>query len=166
MAKSIPELSSDTRVLAARLCKLEPGETIEYHELNSLVAGDVQTNKRGNLMSACRVVSREHGIPIATVRKVGVKRLLPSELPSIGDQTGTRIGKIARRGVKRMLEGASRNHLDAQTRSAMNARVSVLGAIASVSSNKGIQRVEREIANTKSQTELPLNRTLAVFAGE
>lgn len=165
MPKSIPELSSDTRVIASRLCKLEPGQVISYDELNTLIAGNVRNGKAHNLHSARRVISREHGIATGTVRGVGVKRLMPGELPSIGDEACQRARRTARRGVKRLIEAASKTTMDQTTSTMLHARVSLLGAIAHAGSTSGIKRVEQELANTKSG-ELPVSRTLALFAAK
>lgn len=166
MTHSLHEMSTTTRVLLSRLCKLAAGETITWDQLTSLIGESVRPGERGYnyLSTARRAAARDHGIKIDCIPKVGLKRLPPEETHSIGESARSKIGKTARRAEREMLSVAEKNVLAPAVRKRVFAELAVAGAIASCAKEKSVQRIESHVQPGSEQ--LAINTTLAFLMAQ
>ena len=106
-------------------------------------AGEDDDGKLRNLLRvAVKRAEGEISARFGTVRKVGVRRLTVDELPGIGSDTRSRIGRAARRGFMR-LSDIRANDVSGPLRARLDAERSVLGAIASISRETTVKKVEQ-----------------------
>jgi hypothetical protein len=113
MAKGIPELSTDTRVIVASLAKREIGEVVTYAEIAALVDRDITGKDRGCLTSARNVLERDHQIHYETVYGEGIKRVTPSDGTRHGtDSDKKRLSKAIRRRSRKLNNAIENADLD------------------------------------------------------
>lgn len=162
MAKAICEVAQDTRILAGRLGRLNPGELVTYNELSAIIGRDVRTDARPTLASARRIAQRDQRIALGCVHKAGIKRLDGAELPSVGDDAIACIRRKATRASRLMLTAAENVTLTDEARLQLNARASSLGTIALCASAKACARIETAVKNN-GNLELSTAATLAML---
>lgn len=157
MTKSIPEMSVDTRLLYQHLSKLEIGAVVKYGELNDLIGRDVQGGARHHLLTAARACLRD-GIVIATVHKIGVKRLADTEFVGVGERALAHTRRTARKAARAMVN-ADLAKLSPEQRTRHNAVQSALGVVTLFSKEKSVAK----IATASKASELPVAKTLEMF---
>lgn len=141
MSKTIPELAPESRVLAGRLSRLQPGEEISYKELSDLIGQDVQNGSRNRLNAARRIVERDHHMVLAPVLGKGIKRLDSNDAPVIGESARKTISRKSRRTVKRLIAVVSDASISNDARIAINAELSMLGAIAVCANDRNLKTI-------------------------
>lgn len=163
---SIPEMSSNTRVLFGRVGRMAVGELLTYKELAALIGVDPRSTKfRGWLRSACNAARREHGVVVASVLREGIKRLGPDELPSLGDAAQKRIRNCASAAVRKIMSGIKATPANGEALVAVNVRLSMLGALTAFSATRTSQRVESAVRKN-GNAELAVQRTLEAFGSD
>ena len=160
--KPIIEISQDTRVLAARLSKVEPEQTVKYESLSVLIGRDVRGRSRYVLSSARRMVEREHGIVFGAVMGVGLKRLLPEQIPAVGESAIKSISRKAGRASRTMLRGTEGKTLDNESKIKLHATLAGLGVIRQFSKKKAIEKIESAVKSNET-AQLSIGRTLELF---
>ena len=126
-----------------KVLKELPVDGVLHYRKAALAAGEADGLKlRDLLRAAVRRAEAEMSARFGTVRKVGVRRLTIEELPGIGSATRSRIGRAARRGFMRLSDIRS-NDVSAPLRARLDAERSVLGAIASISRETTVKKVEQ-----------------------
>lgn len=156
-------MSSNTRVLAGRIGRMQPGEMLRYEDLSSLIGVDGKSRKwRGWLRSAQRVALRENGVVTECVIGEGLKRLSGDELPAIGDSAQKRIRNCANGAVRKIMGGIKATPVSGEALTAVNVRLSMLGAISAFGANKTTQRIESAVREN-GNAELAVQKTLEAF---
>jgi hypothetical protein len=162
--KTIGETSADARFLYQEIIKVSIGDAITYKALSGLIGRDVQDEARGALMTARRIAERDKNIVFGVIRDVGLKRLNDAEIVSTGEDARGRIRRIARRSVARVLRVNNYAELSQEDKVRHNAYASLFGAIEQMASPKSIAKLEQYAKD--AQAELPIKRTLELFAAE
>ena len=160
--KATLELSADTALLYARLKRLAPSETASYEDLSEVIGRDVRNGARSNLGSAMRRALTNDGIVLASVRKVGVKRLDDPEIVSTGDAAISRIRRSTRRAARK-LAATDFDRLGDADKISHNTFISILGALHDSTKPSSVERVRIEVKTAGQR--LPLAKTLAAFQG-
>jgi len=136
-----PERQLKIEALVAALQELPVNGVLEYRKA-ARVAEEPDGHKlRDLLRAAVKRAEGEMSARFGTVRKVGVRRLTVEELPGIGSATRSRIGRAARRGFVRLSDIRS-NDVPQTLRSRLDAERSVLGAIASLTRETNVKKIE------------------------
>lgn len=161
MKPVIPTISQDSLILADRLRKLATGEKCSYAELTVLIRRNVQTDARGCLDTARRILQREEQIIFAPIRGEGLKRLSDGEITHIGTETLQRINRASKRGVHKLTCVKDFNVLTNEEKVRHNAALSILGVFYEVSKSKGVKRIEAAVSVIQKQ--LPLKDALQAF---
>lgn len=167
MSKPTFALSQDSRVIAARLQQLQPGQVVAYEELARAVGmswGDRKDREtiRSRISTARSVVLRDHGIATGAVIGEGIKRLVPSEIAGIGTHAVQHINRTARRSTKQMLQAAGRAEMTSAEQRELNTSLSVLGALSLFSGTKAVTKIDAAVR--AGGGELAVGNTLALFA--
>lgn len=162
MAKSIPEMSLDTRTLVAMLRAVPVGDVLTYAAMSEATGRDIANRHRYLLQSAINVCLRA-GAVFAAVSGVGMKRLKDEDIVSVGVATITHVRRAAKRGVIKL--GAVQNFaaMPAERQIEHNAAMSILGVIAHVGATaqvKAASAAVREIGNNA----VPPAKMLAHFS--
>lgn len=160
---SIPEMSSNTRVLFGRIGRMAVGEVIAYKDLASLIGVDQKSRKWwGWMRSARKMAQREHGVVTECVKGEGLKRLSAAELPSIGDSAQKRIRNCANTAMRKLISGVKATPATGDTQVAINVRLSMLGAMSAFGATKTTQRIETAVREN-GNAELAVQKTLEAF---
>lgn len=155
---TIAERSITSSMLVDLLAK--GNDSYSYTELSRHAGGDVRSECRGNLATAMRIVRKEYGICYQTIRRVGIKRMQPSDAAAVGMHSITKMHREAKRGMERMA-CADASALDNAQKIQFNAVASGLGAIGLMTQPKAIAKLEQAV--TKTNDKLALCDTLAQF---
>lgn len=143
------KLSIDTQTLIRRLETAEIGDVIAYHELTKLIDKDVQTEARGAMDSARRVLMREKQIVFDCIRGIGLLRLSDSQITETSATFVKQARKKADKGIK-TLSCANYEKLTDDQRKEHNAGAAILGFIKMAGAAKNINKV-KSIALTQSE---------------
>lgn len=160
--KTIPERSSETQLLVMRFRKLVHEELITYHDMSVAIGRNVQKEGRGNLTTAMRAAEREEGIILATVYKIGVKRLTPDAIPTVGFHGLKRMRNIARRARKRMEHAAANEVMSDEAKRQVFACTSTMRVTEELNKPRSIKKLESRFASMDLVT-LPIAKTLEFF---
>lgn len=161
---SIPEMSSNTRVLLGRISRMAVGEMLTYKELAALIGVDPASRKWLGWMRTARAgAQREHGVVTECVIGEGIKRLGPDELPSIGTAAGRRIKRVADRAMKKIIRGVQVTPATGDAAIAVNVHLSMLGAISAFGQTKSAQRIETAV-RANGNAELAVQKAFEAFA--
>jgi hypothetical protein len=160
MARSIPELSIDTKLLVDRLAKVQPGETITNEQLSEVIGRDVRNGAYSCLYSARAIVQRDHQVVFGTVRGVGLKRLGNTEIVNSGRGDLDRVRRTMRRAAKKMT-AVDYDALPNSERIMHNAYLSTFSALAHATKGSSVKKVASQVEQSKEQ--LPLAATLEAF---
>lgn len=154
------QMSADARFLIQRLQKLAVGETVTYRDLLDATGRSSLQEIRSALRTARRALEREHKA-FGTVIGFGLKRLSDPEVVATSSATARKIRGAARRGVRTLEAVADFSSLPRPDQMRHSASMSIFGAIASLTSETKIARVEQFV--DRDLQKLPFNQTLAVF---
>lgn len=153
------EMSADARFLIQRLSKLRMGESISYAELTKEVGKKV-TGSFGALQTAKKRLLEDENMRFEPVRGVGLRRLTDGEIVSAAKENISRLRKGAK-SSSRKLFAADFSSLNNREQLNYTTHLSVFGAVASMTTQKGIDKVERSLGGRSG--ELPIAETLAAF---
>src|SRR5262245_24417090 len=141
--KSIPELSTDTKLLYERLKLLQPNEVVTYDELSQIVGRDVRKQSRSNLTSAVRRCGNEDNIVIDTVINVGVKRATDQMIIKKTEKVRSHMSRTVTRHMKRV-QCADYNALSRQDQTEHNTALAWAGLVAHISKVAALKKIEGE----------------------
>ncbi|WP_420023729.1 hypothetical protein ACN9JG_06110 [Cereibacter azotoformans] len=134
--------SPETDALVEALRNVSLGGTVTYAALSDLIGIDVTGPARPRLVSARRIVLRDHGAAFETLREVGLQRLVPESVGDIGTTARGKIRRAARRARSGMTSVVSRsNGLSPDAARRMSAEMSALGLIEQVTSEKTVTAI-------------------------
>jgi len=159
--KSIKETSPETRLLYARIAKMEIGEVIPYAELDNIASRAVQGKGKHNLDRARHIAQRDDNIVTDCVFGVGLKRLDDSGIAGIGTHTLKSIRRKAKKGAKAMLNIRNYNALSNDEKRDYSTTLSVLGVVSHVSEPRRIAAMKNQISD--SSNGLPTAETLKLL---
>jgi hypothetical protein len=160
MAKVIPALSVDARMVFERLATAPVGETVTYKELNALIGRDTQNGGRPVIASARRKAMSEHRMVFAVVKNVGLKRLNDVEIVDTAQHDLSKVHRAARRAGRRITM-VEFDKLPNDRKVRHNTFMSMFGALHSMTTQGSVKILEKRVA--ESQAALPLAKTLEVF---
>jgi hypothetical protein len=152
--------SYETSKLAEVLSKMEPGDMVSYAALSEACSVDVAGTSY-QLRSAREIVSRENNIVTEPVYGQGIRRLTNGEIVNAATKGAMLISRRAKKEGEK-LSKSDFAALDDAARRKYATHASVFGAIALMSSNRGVKAIEAAV--TGLQRELPIKETLALFS--
>ena len=154
------EMTADTAILYKHLTAMEPGDTVSYREMSTMLGREIRGDN-SHLQSALRAASRDSGAVFDCVRNVGYRRLTDSEIVQTSAPRTARLRKRVEREGKRLAMVANFDALAINLKQDHNARVSVLGAIAQALKPKAIAEVRNHVST--SMETLPIAKTLEML---
>lgn len=159
-ARSIPNVSLETKAIVDYLAARPEGSTVTYIALEELIGRPVTagTQGYGYLASARKILLRDHGVLIDSEPKVGVRVCTNAEKLLVSGRDVQR----ARRAVKRSgqkLRSVEYARLDDGQKREWNARMSIAGALELLAAPRAVAKVEKVIADHA----LPSAKTLELF---
>jgi hypothetical protein len=136
-------LSPETAALHAALAAVPLGETITYDSLSAVIGRDVRRGAQARLASARRIAERDNGAVFETLRKTGLRRLLPDEAPDIGSSARHKLRRTSRRAIKGMMALAENsNGLTPASQRRLSAEIGTHGLLMEIASDKATARQE------------------------
>lgn len=160
MAKVIPELSVDVRVVFDRLVQMRVGETITYADIKDLIGRDGQNGGRSVIASARRKALNEHRMVFEPVRNEGYKRLSDADIVNTAEHDMGKVHRATRRGARRIAV-VDFERLPNASKVKHNTYLSMFGAINAMTTGASVKALEKKVAETHEA--LPLAKTLEVF---
>lgn len=154
------EIATDTRLLYQELTKVKVGEEITYTALAKEMGREIKGSDP-YLQSAIRRAFHLDGAVFDNIRGVGYRRLNDQEIvaASAGDTDALR--RKARRSAKRLTAIEDFTALPPEARIEHNARLSIFGAIVSMTKQAAIEGVRTQVSSAGH--ELPFAKTLEAF---
>lgn len=137
-----PERQLKIEALVEALDALPVDGVLKYAAASKIADEDDADRTKDLLRAAVKRAELQSSARFGNVRNVGIRRLTAEELPGIGSATRSRIGKAARKGFVRLSDIRS-NDVPQTLRSRLDAERSVLGAIASMSRETTVKKIER-----------------------
>lgn len=163
-SKAIPELSHEVRVIAGRLSRLAEDEVVTHAELQSLVPGPPDRVKlRSRISSAARVVARENGFVIGSVRGVGYKRVATDSVPAILSEARVSCGRKIRRTTKAVMSAVAGKDLSDDARRTLYSELAIAGAMQLMTDEKSAAAVQKKVDTAKG--EPPMRDVLKALMG-
>ncbi|CAM6006560.1 unnamed protein product [Sphagnum balticum] len=154
------QLAVETSIALERLSKAKPGETVTYTELNELCGCDVR--KRRNIITTpINKLLSEQSKVFVTEHSKGIRLLKNEEIPSLGFKDISRIGKIAKRSVRR-LAASDYDSLSETAKIAHNTHLTILSMMNRGATKKSLSLVTEAVE--KRTHPLPLGDTLKLFS--
>lgn len=154
--------SFETYKLVELFAELAPGEGYSYHQLSKVLNKPVMGSTPA-LQTAKRIVLREYGSVIDAVYGEGVRRLTDEEIIE-ASMRGTKLVSRRATSESEKLGVTDFSKLSDEQKRAYTTHQSILGAIAAISSPKGIATVKRNVIGEMRQ--LPIRETLDLFRDE
>lgn len=153
----IPNVSIEASLLVDAFKGMPAGHQIGYAELSAMIGRDIQHNF-GYLSTARRILHREHGMLIETVKGVGVR--VATESGKLA--ASRRDMQASRRAIRRAaskLEITEYEALTEDEKREFNARSSLIGGLSLLAAPAAMKRVEKELTGSA----LPSAATLELF---
>lgn len=159
-SRSIPNVAIETRTLVDLIKAKPPGTTVTYADMEAAIGRSVRPGKIGYsyLLSAKRILRRDHGVVIDAERKVGVRVCTDAEKIAVSD----RYVKRSRSAVKtssKTLEAVDYERLSPAEKRGFLARQSRVAVIDLFTKPSAVQRIEERV----STQALPSAETLELF---
>lgn len=152
--------SNDTTILEAALREIEEGAVISYVDLSKAIGRDVREHAAGCLKTARNILERD-GLHTASVRTVGIKRLIPGECIDKARGHVTRARRAASRS-RQTIETTDFARLDDGEKSAALAIAAQSGAMEMFGARKAEKRLMVKAA--ESSASLSIGQTLDLFS--
>lgn len=162
MSKISFQMSADARLIYQRLKQASVGEVVDYAALEEQVSRPLALI-RGAIHTARRRLLRDDGMVFANVRSVGLMRCTDSAIVDGATADTVAIRRRAGRAVEKLTKVSDFAALTPARQLEHTTRMSVLGAIATMTKEASLQKV-RKAAQGRS-TELPLAETVRAFIG-
>ena len=140
MFSTNPQTAIEVDVIAVILEAMPYGSTLPYDAMSKKIGRDVRKDARMSVLKARRRAERNTKSLYATVRGIGVQRLLSQSIAGLGKDVRAKIGRKARSTYER-LSSAKYNDIDTRQQAQIDAERSLLGAIAAMSTVTASNRV-------------------------
>jgi hypothetical protein len=163
MTKLHFEMSSDARLLYARLKHAKVDELVSYGDLTAEVSRPLH-EIRGAIATATRRLLKDDGRVFACSRGEGLRRCTDSAIVDGATSDTDAVRRKARRGVEKLTKVSDFSALTPARQLEHTTRMSVLGAIATMTRETSVEKV-RSAAQGRS-SELPLAETVRAFIGQ
>ena len=152
------DLHQDTQTIADLLASCPNGGTVALADITAAIGRDI-TGCRYLVYGAMRVAERDSGAVFASVRGVGYRRLLASEIAEVGQTARAKIRRAARHGVRTISAGmAGANDIAPDAMRKILAEQSALGMLEHMARDKNLPKL------TETDTRpLPLAVTARAF---
>lgn len=136
---------------------------IKYTILSDVIGDNIQKDiNYSHLATARRKLQREMGISTEAIPNVGIKFLIKgTDITNSVKKDIDSVHRKSRRGLGKLSGTYNIDDMTNSERIKHNAYCSALGALAIMTSNRKINKLE--FACSGEQTSLPLNRTLETF---
>lgn len=159
--KSAGELALATQQLIKRLLAMSDDEVLTYATIRDELGVDVQDDAQGYLRTARKHAEKAATRIFATIRGVGIKRLLPGASGGEFTDARKRVSRAARRAFRRSAN-VDFAQLTPEQRTQLNLERTLLNFAAEGTSAKA----ERRLAGVVTLKEDPLSdkRVLELFA--
>lgn len=154
------EISADTRLVLQRLREVTVGELVTYRELGAAISKDL-SGASGCLHRAREKLVRNEQIVFSVVRNVGLRRLNDRDIVAATAGDVGAIRRHAKRAVRKVTSISDFAALPSADQLRHTAALSIFAAVAEVSSEKGLKRVEKAAQGRSG--ELPIAQTLSAF---
>jgi hypothetical protein len=158
------EMSADARLLRQELAKVKSGDTIAYRVLGDAIGRKVE-GATSALQTARRSLFREEQILFSPVSGEGLYRMRDEDIVSNADRDVTHLRRSARRGVQRLAAVQEYEKLPHGKQLAHSTKMSVMAAVAGITTDKAVKSIEVEAAKSPERRQLPIAQTLAAFVG-
>ena len=156
------QMSADARLIYQRLKQVSVGEMVDYKAIEAQVSRPLAII-RGAIQTARLRLLRDDGMVFATVRSVGLMRCNDSAIVDGATADTVAIRRRAGRAVEKLTKVSDFAALTPARQLEHTTRMSVLGAIATMTKETSLQKV-RTAAQGRS-SELPLAETVRAFIG-
>lgn len=147
------EMSADARFLKQRLQQVQPGQSVTYDELSTLIGKRVSGGTSA-LQTAKRSLLKD-GYVFSPIRGEAIKRLTDADVVSTDDITPLR--RHARR-VGKKLSTVSYETLSQPQQLAHTAKASIVSMVAAVTTETAVSKIEKAAGGRSG--ELPIGETL------
>lgn len=154
------QLAIETSIALERLSKAKPGETVTYKELSELCGCDVR-KRRDIITTPINKLLSEQSKVFITEHGKGIRLLTNEEIPALGFKDIGRIGKIAKRSVRR-LAASDYDTLSETAKIAHNTHLTILSMMERGTTKKSLTLVTEAVG--KRTHPLPLGDTLKLFS--
>lgn len=151
------QISVDAKMLAEKLTSVQVGVVVTYSDLSKIIGRPVQKGGRAAMIEARKIVQRDKRMVFDSVRNLGLKRLNDVE---IVDSTSDRELRCMHRRTKRAvakLVCVDYNALPNEKKVKHNATISMMGALAELTTIGSLKRVETKVQ--ESGLTLPSAKT-------
>lgn len=152
-------MAIETKIVLERLAKAHPGETVTYEELNKLTGCDVRKRRNVITTSTNKLLNEQLKVFVADVGK-GIRLLTNEEIPALGARDISRVGRIAKRSIKR-LAATDYDKLSEQGKITHNTGMTIMALVQRGSTAKSMALVQEAVG--KRTTPLPVGETLKLF---
>lgn len=156
-------MSADARLLYQRLKRAAIDELVPYGDLTKEVSRPLH-EIRGAIATATRRLLKDDGRVFACVRSEGLKRCTDADIVDGATADTDAVRRKARRGVEKLTKISDFAALSPARQLEHTTRMSVLGAIATMTRETSVEKV-RSAAQGRS-SELPLAETVRAFIGQ
>lgn len=154
-------LAIETQIVMDRLAKAQPGETVLYEELDNLTGCNVRKRRNVITTSTNKLLAEQGKVFIADWGK-GIRLLKNEEIPSLGSRDIARVGRIAKRCIRK-LAVSDYDKLSDQAKIVHNTNMTILTLVQRGSTAKSLQLIQDAVV--KRTNPLPLAETLRLFGG-
>lgn len=155
MAQLILIPSRLTLQLVERLGALQPGETVPYEELSSLIGKNIRQDGRSHAWSARQSLLRR-GIVIHPIEGVGLKRLTDGEIADqVPPHRRMKIRRQAQRELKE-LHSADLGKLDRSQQSAVTAALAQAGTVLHLTDFRFVEEQKTQLNQNEPPKAPPL----------
>ena len=161
--KGAAELSKATEALVRYLRSMTIGQFVSYADLSAVAHVDVRSHAKGNhhLYQARVILRRDYQMEFDTIKKVGIKRLNDSGCVAKAKTAIPRTHNAAKRGIQTLQCIRDFEGMTPEERVSHNTAMTLMGAMLEVTRAKGVQRLEKAVADFG--LVLPLADTLQIF---
>jgi hypothetical protein len=163
--RTIQELHVDSIALYARLEKVTEEEPlITYKELNAVVVGDTQKERRGCLNTARRMMQREYNILFAPVIGIGLKRMTDRDVVLSKDKHYQKVRRGTQKSIKDLSTIQDFNGLPNGEKTSHLATMSNFKMIQHFLRPKQVKRLEECVSH--KQEQLSMVHTIEALTGK
>lgn len=161
-ARTPGEIAIEVQRAASVLERLQCGEVATYDELNEACGRDVRGRAHYALHKARERLQREKRMVFEAVAKVGIKRLDDAGIVGHVDRKISGIRRAGKRCVAR-LGSVDYEHASRETQTAVNTRISVLGALTELTSTPTRKAITSQVSKAGA---LPIGEVLNILKGD
>lgn len=161
MARTIPELSIEAKLIYEEIRKLGEGDVLRDTTIAEVTGQEFSNGATGAFYTARKMAQREDGIVLSRVRKTGYQRLDDAGIVGASESRVRNLRGAARRAFKELGCVKRIDLLDAETRVKAQTHASLFSAVHGITRPNRVAKLEAKVKDAEEQ--LPLAKTLAAF---